>query len=207
MASDPIDVRSREPYAIDQFRVQAEYESDLEEILVSAGEIQSRIARMADEISADYSERSGSELYALCILKGALRFFGTLTPHLEPDGAYSEGVVRASRYTDGETGDTEAEVRFLDPEMIEGTDVLIVEDIIDEGYTLETILDRIEAHDPNSVDIAVLFDKVDRRKTDVDIEYTGFVVPDEFVVGYGLDYGERYRNLNHLATLDPSVIG
>jgi len=206
MASTPIDVRSRDPYDTEQFRIHEEYREDLDQVLVSNGEIEDRIAQMADDISARYRENPDTELYAMCILKGALRFFGTLTPHLEPGGPYREGVVRATRYLDGEGQAEQATVRFLDEDAIEGKDVLIVEDIIDEGYTLETILEEIEAHDPNSVEIAVLFDKVARRKTDVDISYTGFIVPDVFLVGYGLDYGERYRNLDHLGTLDPAVI-
>ncbi len=206
MVSDPIDVRSRDPYSVDQFRIQSEYESDLENVIISRGEIEDRIARMADEISARSRANAGTELYAMCVLKGALRFFGRLTPDLEPGGQYSEGVVRASRYADGEGQQKEAEVRFLDGATIEGKDVLIVEDIIDEGYTLKSILEEIQTYNPNSVEIAVLFDKTARRQTDIDISYTGFIVPDVFLVGYGLDYGERYRNLDHLGKLRDDVI-
>lgn len=206
MPSSPIDVRNRPPYAVDQFRVKDEYEPDIESILVPEGEIENRIERLADEVSREYERRGDGELYAVCVLKGAMRFFGALTPRLDLDGAFSEGVVRASRYTGGEGG-KQTEVRFLEEEMIDGKDILVVEDIIDEGYTLETILDRLDEFDPDSVEVAVLFDKVARRKTDIDIEYTGFRIPDEFVVGYGLDYDERYRNVRHLAVLDQSIVG
>lgn len=206
MSSSPIDVRERPPYAVDQFCVKDEYASDLGHVLVPEGEIENRIARMAEEISLSYDRGPGRDVYAICVLKGAMRFFGTLTPRLDFDGAFSEGVARASRYAGGAGGD-ETEIRFLEEETIEGRDVLVVEDIIDEGYTLESILDRLEEYGPSSIEVAVLFDKEARRKTDVDIEYTGFVIPDEFVVGYGLDYDERYRNVRHLAVLEDSLVG
>jgi len=77
-----------------------------------------------------------------------------------------------------------------------------VEDIVDEGHTLSTLVDRIEEYDPRSVEIAALFDKAENRQVDVDVAYTGFVIPDEFVVGYGLDYDEKYRDLRHLGVVD-----
>ncbi|MFW5900590.1 MAG: hypoxanthine phosphoribosyltransferase [Halodesulfurarchaeum sp.] len=206
MASSPIEVRDRPPYSLDHFDVQEAYKSDLEHILVSKGELISRIRRMAEEISKDAQRHTGSELYAACVLKGALRFFGTLTPKLNPPGDYSEGVIQASRYTGGSTRDTTADVSLPEEQAVRGKDVLIVEDIIDEGYTLKTILEAFREMEPRSVSIAVLFDKRDRRKVDIDVEYTGFVVPDEFLVGFGLDYNERYRNLDHLAALDPAIL-
>lgn len=207
MRSAPIDIRDRPPYTVEQFCVKEEYEADLDRILVSEGEIESRIGCLAEEISRDYRERAENEVYLVCVLKGAMRFFDALTPRLELTVPNSEGVVRAARYSGGEPGAEQAEVRLLDREAIEGKDVLVVEDMIDEGYTLETILDRIEAAGPNSVEATVLFDKVARRQTDVDVAFTGFVIPDEFVVGYGIDYDERYRNLRHLAVLDETVRG
>jgi len=205
MASEPIDIRDRPAYSLDQFDVEETYRDDLEHILISKGEIISRIQRMAREVSESTHEEPDSELYAACVLKGALRFFGTLTPKLSPAGDYSEGVIQASRYTAGTTTETTADVDLPAEETIRGKDVLVVEDIIDEGYTLESILDEIREKDPRSVSIAVLFDKRDRRKVDVDVEYTGFIVPDEFLVGFGLDYNERYRNLDHLASLDNAI--
>ncbi|MEF8771121.1 hypoxanthine phosphoribosyltransferase [Halodesulfurarchaeum sp.] len=206
MVSDPIDIRDQNSYTTDQFIVQEAFKPDLKQILISEGEIVSRISRMAEKISESTTKRVESELYAACVLKGALRFFGTLTPKLSPTGEYSEGVIHASRYTEGKTTETRAEVSVPERKTIEGKDVLIVEDIIDEGYTLESIVENISAQDPSSVSIAVLFDKRDRRKVEIDIDYTGFIVPDEFLVGYGLDYNERYRNLDHLASLDSSVL-
>lgn len=207
MVSTPIDIREQQPYETDQFVIREAFETDLDNILISEGEIVSRIARMAEEISTSMSEDSANELYAACVLKGALRFFGSLSPKLNPPGEYSEGVIHASRYTAGKTTEKSAEVSIPESDTIEGKDVLIVEDIIDEGYTLASIVEALAAEEPRSVSIAVLFDKRDRRKVDIDIDYTGFIVPDEFLVGYGLDYDERYRNLDHLATLDRSILG
>jgi hypoxanthine phosphoribosyltransferase len=204
MRSSPIDVRERPPYAVDQFCVKNEYESDLQSVLIPEGEIENRVAALAEDISREYHERSGREMYAVCVLKGAMRFFGALTPRLDYEGAFSEGLVRADRYSGGEGGD-ETEVRFLERDTIDGKDILIVEDIIDEGYTLSAIRDRLDEYDPNSVEVAVLFDKKDRRKTGIDIAFTGFIIPDEFVVGYGLDYDEQYRNVRHLAVLTDSA--
>lgn len=206
MVADPIDIRGQPPYALDQFSVQETYKPDLEHILLSKGEITSRITRMAEEISESTRDRPESELYAACVLKGALRFFGTITPKLSPSGDYSEGVIQASRYTEGTTTETNAEVSLPPAEAIKDKDVLIVEDIIDEGYTLKTILEEIQNLEPRSVSIAVLFDKRDRRKVDIEVDYTGFIVPDEFLVGFGLDFNERYRNLDHLASLDSSIL-
>lgn len=206
MGSAPIDIRERTPYTVDQFRVTEAYEEDLEHVLISEGEIESRIDAMAADISRTYRERTGTETCAICVLKGAMRFFDALVPRLDLDTPLTEGLVRSSRYGAGVTQNQRATVEWLDPDLIAGRDVLIVEDIVDEGYTLETILDEIEPHDPNSVDLAVLFDKTARRQVDIDVEFTGFYIPDEFVVGYGLDYDERYRDLRHLATIDSSAI-
>lgn len=206
MRTPPVDVRDRPPYAVDQFRVKADYRSDLDGVLVPEGEIVSRIEGMADEISRVYRRRDGADLYALCVLKGAMRFFGALTPRLDLDRPFSEGVVRADRYVGGEGPSERAEVKWLEPDSIAGKDILVVEDVIDEGYTLATLLDQLANLDPNSVEVAVLFDKIARRQTAVDVAFTGFLIPDEFVVGYGLDYDERYRNLRHLGVLDEAVM-
>lgn len=206
MRSPAIDVRERSPYSVDQFPLKDEYRPSVESVLVSEGEIECRVARLAEEISRVYQERDGVQLNALCVLKGAMRFFGALVPQLDFEGTLSEGVVRASRYSGGTAESERTELQWMQPELIEGTDVLVVEDIIDEGFTLETILRELQQYDPASIEVVVLFDKTARRKTDIDIGFTGFVLPDEFVVGYGLDYGERFRNVRHLAILDEQAV-
>lgn len=205
MRSEPIDIRDRGPYSVDQFRVKDDYKDDLECLLISEGEIDSRITCLADEITHAFGGRGDVEVYAMCVLKGAMQFFGALTPQLDLDVPVNEGAIKASRYSSGETITEEAEIEWLDEELIEGRDILVVEDIVDEGYTLQSVRNQLEEFNPNSVDVAVLFDKRTRRKVDVPVDYTGFVIPDEFVVGYGLDYDERYRDLRHLAVLNESA--
>ena len=206
MRSEPIDVRERSPYSVNQFRVKQDYKKDLDHLLISEGEIDSRITCLADEITLEFSGREETEVYAMCVLKGAMQFFGSLIPQLDLDVPVNEGAIKASRYQRGGTISEEAEIEWLDQELIAGRDILIVEDIIDEGYTLRSVLEQLEQYDPNSVEVAVLFDKRSRRQIEVDVGFTGFIIPDEFVVGYGLDYDERYRDLRHLAVLDESVL-
>jgi hypoxanthine phosphoribosyltransferase len=198
----PIDVRDRDPYAIDQFDVKAAYRQDLEHVLVSHGEIRDRVARLATDVSEQYAD---GDLYPVCVLKGAIRFYVDLLRELDVEGGYREAVVHASRYHGG-AGSEQADVRFFDPEAIEGRNVVLVEDILDQGHTLASLLDRIEEHDPASVEVAALFDKAERREVTIDPAFRGFVIPDEFVVGYGLDYAERFRDVPHLATVDPDAI-
>jgi hypoxanthine phosphoribosyltransferase len=202
---EPLDVRDREPYDVDQLRLDDTYRSDIEKILVSRGEIEDRVARIAEAVSNEYRDRPQGEFYPVCVLKGAIRFFVDLLRELDLDGPYSEGVVNASRYGTGPVSET-AEVSFPRSEAIAGKHVLLVEDIIDEGHTLATILDRIEEYDPRSVEVAALFDKAPCREVTVDPAFTGFIIPDEFVVGYGLDCAERYRDFRHLGVLDGNAV-
>jgi hypoxanthine phosphoribosyltransferase len=204
MQSSPIDVRERPAYAVDQFSTKPEYEGLLDEILLPEGEIENRIHRLADEISREYERRASDHLYAVCVLKGAMRYFDALVTDLSVPGRLTEGIVRASRYTGG-TG-AETEINYLEADMIAGTDVLVVEDIVDEGVTLEKVREELAEYDPNSIRATALFEKRARLRTDVDIEHTGFVIPDEFVVGYGLDYDERFRDVRHLATVDETAL-
>lgn len=206
MRSEPIDIRERSPYSVNQFRVKDDYKDDLDHLLISEGEIDSRITCLADEITEAFAGGDDTEVYAMCVLKGAMQFFGALIPQLDLDVPVNEGAIKASRYEGGGTISEEAEIEWLDQELIEGRDILVVEDIIDEGYTLQSVKSQLEEFNPASVEVAVLFDKRVRRQIDVDVGYTGFIIPDEFVVGYGLDYDERYRDLRHLAVLDDSVL-
>lgn len=203
--SEPIDVRDRDLYAPEQLPVAAPYRADIEGVVLPRGEIEDRVAALADEIATHYADGSAG-IHALCVLKGAMRFFTDLLDRLETPHPISEGAIRASRYG-MDTSGGEAEIEFLQPEAIAGKDVLVIEDIVDEGHTLQAILDEIQAMRPNSVEVAVLLDKPARRVTEIDARFRGFVIPDEFVVGYGLDYAEQYRDLRHLAVLDPSIYG
>lgn len=200
MPSTPIDLRDRPPYDPDQFSIKPEYRDDVDHILVSGGEIEDRITRLAEEISQDYQDRDGDGVYLICTLKGAMQYFATLAPQLEFDAPVQEGFLRANRYSDGTPGDG-ADVTLFTDDPIDNMDVLVVEDMIDQGTTLDTILTQLNTHNPNTIDTTVLFDKPANRTTNVDIAHTGFTIPDEFVVGYGIDYDERYRRLRHLAVL------
>lgn len=197
--STPTDIRDREPYPVEQFDVKETYRSDLDGILISRDEIRDEVARMARDISEDY--RTNAEFYPVCILKGAMRFFVDLNRELDLEVPYSEGIVHTERYQDGTASKTTG-VEFFQEEAIAGKDVLFVEDIVDEGYTVAALRDRIEKYDPRSVEVAALFDKAANREVEIDPAYTGFVIPDEFVVGYGLDFGERYRDLQHLGVVE-----
>lgn len=160
------------------------------EVLISEEEVAKRIRDLGEQISRDYQRKTVS---IVCILKGASFFACELakriTVPVEIDfmsvssygaGTESSGVVKI--------------VKDLD-EQVEGKDVLVVEDIIDTGNTLKYLLNLISERNPNSIKLCTLLDKPDRRKAHVDVDYTGFKIPDEFVVGYGLDYDQKYRNL------------
>lgn len=200
--SSPIDLRDRDPYDVGQFEVPDGYREDLSGVLVSAGEIRSRVARLAEEVTESYRDR---EFYPVCVLKGAMRFHVDLLREVDLQG-YGEGVVRASRYHEGPGSDTPA-VNFPQPDAIAGKDVLVVEDILDEGHTLAALFEHVESLDARSVEAAVLFEKGKDRGPAVDPAFAGFRIPDEFVVGYGLDYGERYRDFRHLGVVDPDDVG
>jgi hypoxanthine phosphoribosyltransferase len=199
--TSPIDVSDRRLHDVDQLQVKETYRSDLDGILLTGGEIHDRVDRLGEEIAASYADR---EFYPICVLEGAIRFFVDLLRAVDHQDPYREGVVRASRYHGTHIADT-PEVDFPDPESIEGRDVLLVEDILDEGRTLETLVERVKDHDPRSVEVATLFVKDKEREPDIDPRFEGFVIPDEFVVGYGLDYDERYRDFPHLGALEQDV--
>lgn len=201
---NPIDIRGRALLDVDQLRVPPSYQDDLEGILLTRGEIDSRVERLAEQLDAEYADAEGG-LYPVCVLKGAMRFYGDLLQQLSIP--FREGVVSASRYgLGGAEPDGDATIEFLRPEAIAGRDVLFVEDIVDEGRTLAQLREVVEAYDPRSVSAISLLDKRDNRVADVELEHIGFVIPDEFVVGYGLDYEEEYRGLNHLGVLDEAVL-
>ena len=200
----PIDVRDRECYTVDQFQISEAYRSDLEGVLIPRDEIEDRVAQLAAAVTDEH--RSNPDFYPICVLKGAMRFFVDLLRELELAVPYSEGIVHSSRYQSGPAADT-PDVQFFDEERLAGKDVLLVEDILHEGNTLATLRDRVEAFDPNSVSIATLFEVDFDRDVDVDPAYSGFLLPDSFFVGYGLDYEERYRDLRHLGVLNQEILG
>ncbi|NLY39719.1 MAG: hypoxanthine phosphoribosyltransferase [Firmicutes bacterium] len=160
------------------------------EVLLSATQIAQRVKEMGEEISRDYA---GKKLLLICVLKGAIIFASdlmrSLTIPVEID------FIAVSSY--GADTSSSGVVRILKDldQSIQGKDVLIVEDIVDTGLTLNYLRDTLLRRQPRSIRVATLLDKPSRRKVDFDPDYRGFVIPDHFVVGYGLDWNQRYRNL------------
>ena len=166
-------------------------------VMISEAEVAKRIEEMGRQISEDYA---GKQIHLICILKGGVFFMCELAKRISVpvsmdfmsvgsygDGTASSGVVRL--------------VKDLD-ESLEGKDVLVVEDIIDSGRTLYYLLDVLKKRRPSSMKLCTLLDKPDRRVRDVKVDYVGFEIPDEFVVGYGLDYAQKYRNLPYIGIVE-----
>jgi len=172
-----------------------------ERILITADQIQERIRELASEIERDYPD---GPLYLVSVLKGAFMFVADLARAITHPAVRIE-FMAISTYGHLKTSSGQVKVtRDLDVN-IEGHDVLIVEDIIDSGVTLSYLARLLEQRKPRSLAIATLLDKPERRVQPVEVKYVGFQIPDEFVVGYGLDYDERFRNLRSVSTLAPHV--
>jgi hypoxanthine phosphoribosyltransferase len=176
-------------------------EGGVERVLVDEDALQARIAELGEEISTDYA---GRDLILVGVLKGAIFFIADLMRQLRlpceidfmaissyGSGTDSSGVVRILKDLDAN---------------IAGRDVLVMEDIIDSGLTLSYLMRTLRARRPASLEICALLTKPERREIDVPVRYVGFEIPNEFVVGYGLDYAERYRNLPYIGVLDPSLL-
>ena len=164
--------------------------------LIAAREIQDRIRALAADVRRDHPDG----VHLVCVLKGAFMFLADLMRALEGDATLD--FIAVSSY--GVSTKSSGQVQLLKDlgESIEGRDVVIVEDIVDTGLTLNYLQDILRARAPRQVRTACLLSKPSRRKIDVKVEYIGFEIPDKFVVGYGLDYGEKYRNLPYIAVLD-----
>ena len=166
-------------------------------VLISSAQIQRRVRELAREIDSDYPP---GPLYIVSVLKGAFIFVADLARALERHTVRIE-FMAISSYGNAKTSSGQVKVtRDLDVN-IEGQNVLIAEDIVDSGVTLSYLTRVLEQRRPKSIEIATLLDKPDRRIKPVRVKYVGFQIPDEFVVGYGLDYAEDYRNLNDIRVL------
>jgi hypoxanthine phosphoribosyltransferase len=179
----------------------ADLDADVAEVLLSEEQIAAKVAELGRAISAEYR---GRDLVLVSVLKGSLPFMADLmraiTIPLRID------LMEVSSYG-GLTTESSGLVRILKDlsASIDGRDVLLVEDIIDTGLTLNYLLRYLRGKNPRSLRICALLDKPARRLVDIQIDYLGFTIPDQFVVGYGLDYGELYRNLRYVGVLRPSV--
>ncbi|NCC82714.1 MAG: hypoxanthine phosphoribosyltransferase [Clostridia bacterium] len=160
------------------------------DVMISHEEIQAMCKRMGAEITRDYQ---GKELLLVAVLRGAFVFMADLIRYI--DLPCRVDFMKVSSYSDGMT--TSGEVKILQDldENIAGRDVIIVEDIIDSGLTLYKLRQVLQTRNPNSLAVCAAFDKPDRRRADIFVDYVGKQIPDEFIVGYGLDYGGLYRNL------------
>jgi hypoxanthine phosphoribosyltransferase len=165
------------------------------EILLSADEIQKRVAELGQELRRDFPD----DLHLIAVLKGAFVFLSDLIRHVP--GYVSIDFMAVSSYAKGTT--TSGEVRVLKDldTALDGRNVVIVEDIVDTGLTLNYLQGVLRARNPKSLRTACLLSKPSRRQVDVKVEYIGFTIADRFVVGYGLDYAEHYRNLPHIAVV------
>jgi len=180
-------------------RVRA-YEPDIERILISADDIQSKLEEMGERITRDYDGRS---ILLVGVLKGAFVVMADLSRYIRLPLEFD--FMAVSSY--GAATKTSGVVRILKDldHDLDGVDVLLVEDIVDSGLTLKYLLKNLAARKPASLEVAALLRKAGIQQVDLDLRYVGFDIPNEFVVGYGLDYAEKYRNLPYIATLRPSA--
>jgi hypoxanthine phosphoribosyltransferase len=175
------------------------YQEFLDEVLISEQALQERIAELGVQISQDYA---GKQPHLICILRGGVMFLADLIRHITVPNTID--FMAISSYGMGARQST-GKVRItLDlQEDIRDRDVLLVEDIVDSGYTIATVLEFLRTRHPNSLRVCALLDKAERREIQVPIDYCGFVIPDKFVFGYGLDLDEFYRNLPFIGTVNP----
>ena len=166
-------------------------------VLISEAQIQARILELGAEIDADYPE---GPIYMVAILKGACFFLADLSRALKRPARID--FIGTSSYGKGTSSSGEVKLTKDLDTSIEGADVLVVEDIIDSGITLSYLLHVLEQRKPRSLRVAALLDKPERRVRPVKVSYVGFQIPDKFVVGYGLDYAEDYRNLRDICVLE-----
>ena len=181
--------------------------NDIREILLTEKELAAKVAELGAQITRDYSGKgySGERPIIASVLKGSYVFMADLTRCINIPCESDFMVV--SSY--GKSAKTSGEVQIIKDigQKIDGRDLIIVEDILDSGVTLSYLMRVLKARGANSIRLCTLLSKPDRRKVDVPIDYLGFEIPDEFVVGYGLDYAERYRNLPYIGILKPEVYG
>ncbi|MDM8533681.1 hypoxanthine phosphoribosyltransferase [Clostridiaceae bacterium HSG29] len=176
--------------------------NDIKEILFTKNEIDKMVVKIGKQISDDYK---GKDLMLVCVLKGANMFMSDLMKAI--DIPVEIDFISASSY--GHSTISSGVVKFLKDvdSSVENKHIILVEDLVDTGLTLKYLLKNFRNRDAVSVEACTLLDKPERRTADVLVKYKGFNIPDEFIVGYGIDYAEKYRNLPYIATLKPEVYG
>ncbi|MEC2304567.1 MULTISPECIES: hypoxanthine phosphoribosyltransferase [Heyndrickxia] len=173
---------------------------DIEKILITEEEVQRKVKELGEQLTKEYDGRFP---LAIGVLKGAMMFMADLVKHMD---TYLEmDFMDVSSYGNSTVSSGKVKIlKDLDT-SVEGRDVLIIEDIIDSGMTLSYLVELFRYRKAKSIKIVTLLDKPSGRKADIQADYVGFIVPDEFVVGYGLDYAEKYRNLPYIGILKPAV--
>jgi len=170
-------------------------------VMISSNRIQTRIRELGEEISSDYPE---GKLHLIGILKGATFFLTDLARAMKRD--VSIDFMGISTYGKGKTSSGEVKVTKDLDISLEGLDVVIVEDIVDSGITLNYLVQVLQQRKPRSLRVAALLDKPERRLRPVQVSYVGFAIPDQFVVGFGLDHAERYRNLDDICVVEETSV-
>ncbi|ADL08811.1 hypoxanthine phosphoribosyltransferase [Thermosediminibacter oceani] len=175
---------------------------DIKEILITEEEIKNKLRELGEKITRDYKDKDN--VLVVGVLKGAVLFIADLIRHIQLPVQLD--FMAVSSY--GASTKSSGVVRILKDldEEVEGKHILIVEDIIDSGLTLSYLYSMLKSRKPASIKICTLLDKPSRRKVDIEVDYLGFEIPDLFVVGYGLDYNEKYRNLPFIGILKPEVV-
>lgn len=175
---------------------------DVERILFTQEELARRAGELGEQITADYA---GKEVAVASVLRGSYIFMADLTRAIQLP--ITVDFMAVSSYGSGTVSSGQVEIKKDLSDSIEGKDLIIVEDILDSGNTLYYLMDVLRARKPASIRICTLLDKPERRSKPIAADYVGFSIPDAFVVGYGLDYDEKYRNLPYIGILKPSVYG
>ena len=165
-------------------------------VLIDEQKLNKRVLEIAKQIEEEYK---GKQMTLICILKGSIFFTVNLAKHINEDVRLE--FIRVSSY-DGEESTGEIKMKLDLKDSIQGKDVIVVEDIIDTGRTLSYLIDYLKMKKPNSIKLCTLLDKPDRRVKEVKVDYVGFQIPDKFVVGYGLDADEKYRNLPYIGVIE-----
>lgn len=181
-----------------------DYKNDIAKVLVSEEEIAGAVKRISKEMAEDFKDSDKKVLF-LCTLKGAVVFLADLMKHFNLPAEID--FIKVSSYSSGTESSGVISLKS-GPDLKDLSDynVIVIEDILDTGNTLSWLLDHVKnTLNANSVKLCALFNKPDRRKKEVNIDYQGFIIPDEFIVGYGLDYDEMYRNLPYVGILKPEV--
>ncbi|MDQ0872033.1 hypoxanthine phosphoribosyltransferase [Paenibacillus sp. V4I3] len=174
--------------------------SDIQEVLYSEEQIQDKIKELGEKLSIDYE---GKNPLVICVLKGAFIFMADLVKQIRVPLELDFMAVSSYGQSTKSSGVVKI-IKDLDV-PVEGRHILIVEDIIDSGLTLSYLIDVLERRNAKTISVVALFNKPARRTVDLEPEYAGYVLPDEFVVGYGLDYAEKYRNLPFIGILKPEI--